>query len=92
MLQVRPAEGIKGAFCILSSSWHMFSLDLRPFLSEIEIRVPEPDHSDLPTLWWDLEADKCLLLGVYKHGERVGNTSLSSAYLKGLHFLVRRGC
>lgn len=38
-------------------------------LSEIEIWVPEPDHSDMPALWWDMLSDKCLLLGVFKHGE-----------------------
>lgn len=37
--------------------------------SEIEIWVPEPDHSEMPALWWDMLSDKCLLLGVFKHGE-----------------------
>ena len=31
--------------------------------------MPDPDHSELPALWWDAIADKCLLLGIYKHGE-----------------------
>ncbi|XP_051510928.1 chromodomain-helicase-DNA-binding protein 9-like isoform X2 [Myxocyprinus asiaticus] len=42
--------------------------------SEIEIWVPEPDHSELPALWWDTFSDKCLLLGVYKHGYEKYNT------------------
>uniref|UniRef100_A0A7N8XKU1 Chromodomain helicase DNA binding protein 9 n=1 Tax=Mastacembelus armatus TaxID=205130 RepID=A0A7N8XKU1_9TELE len=42
--------------------------------SEIKIWVPEPDHSELPALWWDAIADKCLLLGVYKHGYEKYNT------------------
>ncbi|KAL4658748.1 chromodomain-helicase-DNA-binding protein 9-like isoform X1 [Arapaima gigas] len=42
--------------------------------SEIEIWVPELDHSELPALWWDRVADKCLLLGVYKHGYEKYNT------------------
>lgn len=42
--------------------------------SEIEIWVPEPDHSELPVMWWDMLADKCLLLGVYKHGYEKYNT------------------
>ncbi|XP_051559122.1 chromodomain-helicase-DNA-binding protein 9-like isoform X1 [Myxocyprinus asiaticus] len=42
--------------------------------SEIEIWVPEPDHSELPALWWDTLSDKCLLLGVYKHGYEKYNT------------------
>ncbi|XP_017548689.1 chromodomain-helicase-DNA-binding protein 9 isoform X2 [Pygocentrus nattereri] len=42
--------------------------------SEVEICVPEPDHSELPALWWDSLADKCLLLGIYKHGYEKYNT------------------
>uniref|UniRef100_A0A673B1T1 Uncharacterized protein n=1 Tax=Sphaeramia orbicularis TaxID=375764 RepID=A0A673B1T1_9TELE len=42
--------------------------------SEIKIWVPEPDHSELPALWWDVISDKCLLLGVYKHGYEKYNT------------------
>uniref|UniRef100_A0A4W5K3T4 Chromodomain helicase DNA binding protein 9 n=1 Tax=Hucho hucho TaxID=62062 RepID=A0A4W5K3T4_9TELE len=42
--------------------------------SEIKIWVPEPDSSDLPALWWDNISDKCLLLGVYKHGYEKYNT------------------
>lgn len=36
--------------------------------SEVKIWVPEPDNSELPALWWDAISDKCLLLGVFKHG------------------------
>ncbi|XP_056009130.1 chromodomain-helicase-DNA-binding protein 8-like isoform X4 [Ostrea edulis] len=35
--------------------------------SEIEIPQADPD-GDPPTAWWDEEADKSLLIGVYKHG------------------------
>uniref|UniRef100_A0A8C2EUT4 Chromodomain helicase DNA binding protein 9 n=1 Tax=Cyprinus carpio TaxID=7962 RepID=A0A8C2EUT4_CYPCA len=42
--------------------------------SEIEIWVPEPDHSEMPALWWDMLSDKCLLLGVFKHGYEKYNT------------------
>lgn len=35
--------------------------------SEIEIPQADPD-GDPPTTWWDEEADKSLLIGVYKHG------------------------
>uniref|UniRef100_A0A8C7HKQ3 Chromodomain helicase DNA binding protein 9 n=1 Tax=Oncorhynchus kisutch TaxID=8019 RepID=A0A8C7HKQ3_ONCKI len=42
--------------------------------SEIKIWVPEPDSSELPALWWDNISDKCLLLGVYKHGYEKYNT------------------
>ncbi|KAM4704795.1 chromodomain-helicase-DNA-binding protein 7 isoform 2-T2 [Rhinophrynus dorsalis] len=36
--------------------------------SEVDIWIPEPFHAEVPTEWWDNEADKCLLIGVYKHG------------------------
>uniref|UniRef100_A0A8C8LTW0 DNA helicase n=1 Tax=Oncorhynchus tshawytscha TaxID=74940 RepID=A0A8C8LTW0_ONCTS len=43
-------------------------------LDGIKIWVPEPDSSELPALWWDNISDKCLLLGVYKHGYEKYNT------------------
>lgn len=39
--------------------------------SEIKIWVPDPDHSELPALWWDAICDKCLLLGIFKHGTTI---------------------
>lgn len=44
-----------------------------PFLlahvcSEIDIWFPLVDQAEVPTAWWDAEADKSLLLGVFKHG------------------------
>lgn len=38
-------------------------------LSEIDVWIPEPDHSEVPAEWWDADADKSLLIGVFKHGE-----------------------
>uniref|UniRef100_A0A672SZZ8 Chromodomain helicase DNA binding protein 7 n=1 Tax=Sinocyclocheilus grahami TaxID=75366 RepID=A0A672SZZ8_SINGR len=35
---------------------------------ELDIWIPQPFHADVPTDWWDLEADKSLLIGVFKHG------------------------
>ncbi|KAG9341958.1 hypothetical protein JZ751_018275 [Albula glossodonta] len=55
---------------------------------EIEVWVPELDHSELPALWWDTEADKCLLLGVYKHGYEKYNTIRADP---ALSFLERVG-
>uniref|UniRef100_A0A8C9FF15 Chromodomain helicase DNA binding protein 9 n=1 Tax=Pavo cristatus TaxID=9049 RepID=A0A8C9FF15_PAVCR len=42
--------------------------------SEIDVWVPEPDHSEVPAEWWDAEADKSLLIGVFKHGYEKYNT------------------
>ncbi|XP_038622690.1 chromodomain-helicase-DNA-binding protein 7 isoform X1 [Tachyglossus aculeatus] len=36
--------------------------------SEADVWIPEPFHAEVPTDWWDKEADKSLLIGVYKHG------------------------
>ncbi|XP_060678630.1 chromodomain-helicase-DNA-binding protein 7 isoform X3 [Hemiscyllium ocellatum] len=36
--------------------------------SDLDIWIPEIDHAELPTDWWDRESDKCLLIGVFKHG------------------------
>lgn len=42
--------------------------------SEIDVWVPEPDHSEVPVDWWDADADKSLLIGVFKHGYEKYNT------------------
>ncbi|XP_029110966.1 chromodomain-helicase-DNA-binding protein 7 isoform X2 [Scleropages formosus] len=36
--------------------------------SEIDIWIPQPFHAEVPTDWWNREADKSLLIGVFKHG------------------------
>lgn len=36
--------------------------------SEIDIWFPVVDQLEVPTTWWDSEADKSLLIGVFKHG------------------------
>lgn len=36
--------------------------------SEIDVWIPEPFHAEVPADWWDKEADKSLLIGVFKHG------------------------
>ncbi|XP_051984358.1 chromodomain-helicase-DNA-binding protein 7-like isoform X1 [Xyrauchen texanus] len=36
--------------------------------SRLDIWLPQPFHAEVPTDWWDLEADKSLLIGVFKHG------------------------
>ncbi|KAJ7313086.1 hypothetical protein JRQ81_004354 [Phrynocephalus forsythii] len=42
--------------------------------SEIDMWFPLLDHAEVPTAWWDTEADKSLLLGVFKHGYEKYNT------------------
>ncbi|MCJ8729281.1 hypothetical protein PDJAM_G00104320 [Pangasius djambal] len=36
--------------------------------SKLEVALPEVDYMEIPTGWWDAEADKSLLIGVHKHG------------------------
>lgn len=38
------------------------------FVSKLEVALPEVDYMEIPTGWWDAEADKSLLIGVHKHG------------------------
>lgn len=47
----------------------LYHLYLLPPLSDIDVWVPEPDHSEVPAAWWDFDADKSLLIGVFKHGK-----------------------
>ncbi|KAM8961534.1 chromodomain-helicase-DNA-binding protein 8 isoform 1-T1 [Pelodytes ibericus] len=41
---------------------------------EIDIWFPQVDQVEVPSLWWDREADKSLLIGVFKHGYEKYNT------------------
>uniref|UniRef100_A0A7N8YI49 Chromodomain helicase DNA binding protein 6 n=1 Tax=Mastacembelus armatus TaxID=205130 RepID=A0A7N8YI49_9TELE len=36
--------------------------------SKLEVSLPDIDYIEIPTTWWDAEADKSLLIGVHKHG------------------------
>ena len=36
--------------------------------SDIDVPVVCGSDADKPVYWWDAEADKCLLVGVFKHG------------------------
>ncbi len=53
-----PSSGFNHSFLCLSFAY-----------SELDIWIPQPFHADVPTDWWDLEADKSLLIGVFKHGK-----------------------
>lgn len=43
------------------------------FHRELEVPLPDIDYVEIPADWWDAEADKSLLIGVFKHGECVMN-------------------
>lgn len=34
-----------------------------------ELDLNLPWHPEIPVPWWDTEADKSLLIGIYKHGK-----------------------
>ncbi|XP_019467334.1 chromodomain-helicase-DNA-binding protein 8-like [Meleagris gallopavo] len=42
--------------------------------SEVDICFPLVEQLEVPTTWWDAEADKSLLIGVFKHGYEKYNT------------------
>lgn len=45
------------------------TLSLYPsFPRELEVPLPDIDYVEIPVDWWDAEADKSLLIGVFKHG------------------------
>uniref|UniRef100_A0A8C9NHF2 Chromodomain helicase DNA binding protein 7 n=1 Tax=Serinus canaria TaxID=9135 RepID=A0A8C9NHF2_SERCA len=56
--------------------------------SEVDIWIPEPFHAEVPADWWDKEADKSLLIGVFKHGYEKYNSMRADA---ALCFLERVG-
>ncbi|KAK1879089.1 Chromodomain-helicase-DNA-binding protein 9, partial [Dissostichus eleginoides] len=56
--------------------------------SELDIWIPQPFHAEVPADWWDSEADKSLLLGVFKHGYEKYNSMRADA---ALCFLERVG-
>ncbi|XP_028649461.1 chromodomain-helicase-DNA-binding protein 8 [Erpetoichthys calabaricus] len=58
------------------------------YASEIDIGFPEVDQLELPARWWDSEADKSLLIGVFKHGYEKYNTMRADP---ALCFLERVG-
>ncbi|XP_077315307.1 chromodomain-helicase-DNA-binding protein 6 [Lithobates pipiens] len=68
---------------------------------ELDVMLPDIDYVEIPVDWWDAEADKSLLLGVFKHGyerycamradpslcflEKVGKPDESSLSADGVH-------
>ncbi|XP_036613382.1 chromodomain-helicase-DNA-binding protein 7 [Trichosurus vulpecula] len=56
--------------------------------SETDVWIPETFHAEVPTDWWDKEADKSLLIGVYKHGYEKYNSMRADP---ALCFLERVG-
>ncbi|KAL0965969.1 hypothetical protein UPYG_G00288840 [Umbra pygmaea] len=56
--------------------------------SELDIWIPQPFHAEVPADWWDSEADKSLLIGVFKHGYEKYNSMRADP---ALCFLERVG-
>lgn len=42
--------------------------------SELDVWIPQPFHAEVPADWWDGDADKSLLIGVFKHGKATRRT------------------
>lgn len=43
--------------------------------SNVQVCPPDIDYIDIPSTWWDQEADKSLLIGVHKHGQKPSSVS-----------------
>lgn len=43
---------------------HAFNFLLR----DVDIWMPEMEQQEVPAAWWDNDADRSLLAGVFKHG------------------------
>ncbi|CAB1317634.1 unnamed protein product [Coregonus sp. 'balchen'] len=54
----------------------------------MDIWIPQPFHAEVPADWWDSEADKSLLIGVFKHGYEKYNSMRADP---ALCFLERVG-
>ncbi|XP_069508223.1 chromodomain-helicase-DNA-binding protein 6 isoform X2 [Ambystoma mexicanum] len=71
---------------------------------DLEMVLPDVDYVEIPVDWWDAEADKSLLVGVYKHGyerynamradpalcflEKVGMPNEISLSVDGIHDIM----
>ncbi|XP_066519392.1 chromodomain-helicase-DNA-binding protein 6 isoform X2 [Hoplias malabaricus] len=55
---------------------------------KLEVALPDIDYIEIPTSWWDADADKSLLIGVHKHGYERYNAMRADP---GLCFLERVG-
>uniref|UniRef100_A0A8D0GZ08 Chromodomain-helicase-DNA-binding protein 7 n=1 Tax=Sphenodon punctatus TaxID=8508 RepID=A0A8D0GZ08_SPHPU len=49
--------------------------------SEVDVWIPEPFHAEVPADWWDKEADKSLLIVVFKHGYEKYNSMRADSTL-----------
>ncbi|KAJ8778145.1 hypothetical protein J1605_013861 [Eschrichtius robustus] len=46
---------------------------------ELDVPLPDIDYVEIPVDWWDAEADKSLLIGVFKHDFRPAHDKKKSA-------------
>ncbi|KAM8793631.1 chromodomain-helicase-DNA-binding protein 8-like [Eudromia elegans] len=56
--------------------------------SDVDVWFPLVEQQEVPAAWWDAEADKSLLLGVFKHGYEKYNTMRADP---ALCFLAKAG-
>ncbi|KAM3604435.1 uncharacterized protein V6R79_011007 [Siganus canaliculatus] len=57
-------------------------------IRDVDIWMPEMEQQEVPAAWWDAEADRSLLAGVYKHGYEMYTTMRADPCLC---FLERAG-
>lgn len=59
---------LTGCDSLFAFSYFFLLLKSYILCSKLEVALPEVDYMEIPTGWWDAEADKSLLIGVHKHG------------------------
>ncbi|XP_078143635.1 chromodomain-helicase-DNA-binding protein 8 isoform X2 [Centroberyx gerrardi] len=57
-------------------------------IRDVDIWMPEMEQQEVPSGWWDTEADRSLLVGVFKHGYEMYTTMRADPCLS---FLERAG-
>lgn len=69
-LSTRPGmwfhAGAQWLLCL--TGWKEHLRPLSSFHRELDVLLPDIDYVEIPVDWWDAEADKSLLIGVFKHG------------------------
>lgn len=60
------------SFCV-ASGWKGYWRPHSSLHRELDVLLPDIDYVEIPVDWWDAEADKSLLIGVFKHGMSLRN-------------------
>lgn len=86
-LNTRAQPVVLALFCVCVEG----TLSLCPsFHRELEVPLPDIDYVEIPVDWWNAEADKSLLIGVFKHGVYFSECSVFPEKLHNLPHIPGR--